>query len=280
MPRESRTSTSELDDVVRLPRHIVVLLTMFVLLLIGGSTELVYLAITNWVATGNTHATATAQANRIATTVSAAPATVTPAPQVGLTTTTSALANPYPPHTGNLALADPLSDNSKGYRWDVGTIANGAQCTFSAGSYHVTVTRGGFFACNAEALVFGNLTYEVQMTLLRGDRGGLFFRQVASAGPYDYFSITRDGSYELDVSNGKQLTILTRGSSPAIKTGLDQPNLLAVVAQGSAIDLYVNGQHLAHLTDTTAPRGLIGVAADASAQPAEVAFRNVKVWTL
>jgi hypothetical protein len=46
------------------------------------------------------------------------------------------------------------------------------------------------------------------------------------------------------------------------------------------IDLYVNGQHIDQISDTTSSRGLIGVAADATHQPAEVAFSNAQVWAL
>ena len=98
-------------------------------------------------------------------------------------------------------------------------------------------------------------------------------------GPYYYFSLTLTGSYELDGSTGgKNLTILRKETSSAIKAGLTQVNVLAIVAQGSVIDLYVNGQHLDQLRDTTSSTGLIGVAADASHQPAEVSFSNVQVW--
>jgi len=140
--------------------------------------------------------------------------------------------------------------------------------------------QGHFFACNATAVTFGNLTYEVQMTILKGDRGGMFFRQVGTQGPYYYFSIKIDGSYELDSFTGKTLNALQRGTSPIVKRGLNQPNQLAVVALGSSVDLYVNGQSIVHISDSTSSSGLIGVAADATDQPAEVAFNNARVWML
>jgi hypothetical protein len=118
------------------------------------------------------------------------------------------------------------------------------------------------------------------MTILKGDRGGMFFRQVGTQGPYYYFSIKIDGSYELDSFNGKTTNVLQRGTSPVVKRGLNQPNLLAVVAQGSSIDLYVNGQSILHISNSTTSNGLIGVAADATNQLAEVAFTNARVWIL
>jgi hypothetical protein len=118
------------------------------------------------------------------------------------------------------------------------------------------------------------------MNILKGDRGGIFFRQVGTKGPYYYFSIKIDGSFELDKYNGNTISVLQRGTSPVINKGLNQPNLLAVVAQGSTIDLYVNGQSILQSTDSTTNNGLIGVAADSTDQPAEVAFSNVRVWML
>src|SRR5260370_21315281 len=193
--------------------------------------------------------------------------------------TVSAVQNPYPPHTGNLVFNDRLKDNSRGYRWDVGPVGNGGSCAFTGGSYHVGASiLGKFLACNAEAVTFANLTYEVQMTILKGDRGGMFFRQVGIQGPYYYFSIKIDGSYEFDSFNVKTLNVLQRGTSPAVKTGLNQPNLLAVVTQGTSMDMFVNGQSIVHINDSSSSNGLIGLHADARHQPAEVAFNNAKVW--
>src|SRR5260370_15370307 len=127
---------------------------------------------------------------------------------------------------------------------------------------------------------FANRAYEVQMTILKGDRGGLFFRQVGTQGPSYSFSIKTDGSYELDSFTGSTSHVLQRGTSPAIKAGLNQTNLLAVVAQGSSITLYVNRQSIAHANDSTTSHGLIGLAVDATDQPAEVAFTNANVWML
>jgi eukaryotic-like serine/threonine-protein kinase len=193
----------------------------------------------------------------------------------------STVSNPYPPHTGNLTLSDPLKDNSKGYSWDEGSFGNGGTCSFTAGSYRVGISlQGHLLACNAEAVTFSNFAYEVQMNILKGDRGGIFFRQVGTQGPYYYFSIKIDGSYELDRYYGNTSSVLQRGASSTVKRELNQPNLLAVVAQGSSIDLYVNGQSILHSTDSTTSNGLIGVAADATDQPAEVAFSNARVWML
>ena len=285
MPRDSHQTKSKGDESSRLPTHIVILLIAIMLLFVGGVAGLVYSSIANHTATLQNTPTTQVHATTNATAHASPTAHVSPttqaAPTLQASPTISTVKNPYSPHTGNLALNDPLKDNSKGYRWDVGTFGNGKSCSFAGGSYHVGVSiQGRVFACNAEAVTFSNLTYEVQMTILKGDRGGIFFRQVGTQGPYYYFSIKIDGSYELDSFNGKTSNVLQRGISPAVKRGLNQPNLLAVVAQGSSIDLYVNGQSTLHISDSTSNNGLIGVAADATDQPAEVVFTNARVWML
>ena len=52
--------------------------------------------------------------------------------------------------------------------------------------------------------------------------------------------------------------------------------MVAVVANGSNIDLYVNDQHLAHVTNSQLGNGYIGVATGYG----EAAFTNAKVWAL
>lgn len=286
MSRKGRPPTSDLArDVVHLPRHMVVLITIILIALVGAGAAVVYFSfvkppvlpqpmplVQRTVTTRPTvHASPTA---RRSPTTKASP-TLTSSPTV------SKQPNPYPPRTGGLVLSDALKDNSKGYRWDVGTFANGSSCTFARGNYHVAIsTRGHVFACHAGNGNFANLAYEVQMTILKGDRGGLFFRQIGTQGPFYYFSIKTDGSYELDSFTGSTSHVLQRGTSPAIKAGLNQTNLLAIVAQGNSITLYVNRQSIAHESDSTTNHGLIGLAADATNQPAEVVFMNANVWML
>ncbi len=73
---------------------------------------------------------------------------------------------------------------------------------------------------------------------------------------------------------------LTSNSSSAIKTGLNQSNLIAVVANGSTLDLFVNGQKIDSVLDSTYSHGQIGVVADATNNQTEVVYSNAKVWKL
>jgi hypothetical protein len=62
--------------------------------------------------------------------------------------------------------------------------------------------------------------------------------------------------------------------------GLNQPNLFAVVANAGKLDLYVNLQQLASVSDNSLDNGQIGVAADNEGHPTEVVYSNAKVWML
>jgi lipid-binding SYLF domain-containing protein len=110
------------------------------------------------------------------------------------------------------------------------------------------------------------------MTIIKGDAGGIVIRWNAK-GAYN-ISINQDGSYELRVN----FTIIKGGSSSAIKVGLNQSNLIAIVAHGNTLDLFVNKQYITSLNDSTYSEGGIGISAHAISQPTDVEFRNAMVW--
>lgn len=185
---------------------------------------------------------------------------------------------PYPPYRGRLALNDPLRDNSKGYAWDEGTRSDGSFCKFLGSAYHANqVDPQHFNACIAEATNFSNFAFEVQMTILKGGGGGMIFRADNATGNLYYLRILQSGNYILSAF-GSVSTTLVSGSSSAIKTGLNQINQIAVVADGSTFDFYVNSQKINSISDTLYTRGAIGVTADYA--PAEVVYSNARVWEL
>ncbi|HEX3643675.1 MAG TPA: hypothetical protein VHV10_20490, partial [Ktedonobacteraceae bacterium] len=64
--------------------------------------------------------------------------------------------------------------------------------------------------------------------------------------------------------------------SAAITKGLNHSNIIAVVANGSAFDLYVNHQKIARTNDSSLSGGSLGVTAGNS----QVAYTNARIWTL
>src|SRR5260370_18053828 len=93
----------------------------------------------------------------------------------------------------------------------------------------------------------------MQTKIIRGNVGGITFRHNNTAtANFDYnFSIYQDGTYNFYIVNNNGTKTLTNSSNPAIKQGLNQVNLIAVVAKGSTITMYVNHHQIARVTDST-----------------------------
>ena len=203
---------------------------------------------------------------------------------VAMKTAVTSSQNPYPPFSGTLALQDPLTDNSRGYNWESDKAADstGGICQFRQGAYYTSESvRGNFQLCAASATNFNNFAYQVQMTIVKGDIGGIVFRMDTTGNNFYYFNISRFGAYALDIYNSQgYLKTVSGGTISAFHSGLNQTNLIAVVAQGHTIDLYVNLRFIAGVSDSTYGVGQIGVVADDEGSVAEVVFSNAKVWKL
>ncbi len=244
-----------------------ILLISLVLFVLVGSIGFFYLLGINHIVPNHTGTIATTPVNATATFIAANP-------------------NPYPPHRGKLVLYDPLSSNSNVSNWLVPSPDPYGACEFTGGAYHISQSRlNYYFFCNAQATDFSNFVYQVQMTIVKGDTGGIVFRIDNTSSKFYYFHISRDGSYGLDLymdNLRKDRIPLKSGSSSAINPNLYQTNLIAVVAIDNNFDLYVNNTRIASVTDnnSTYSHGQIGVIADAVNNPTEVVFSNAKVWTL
>jgi eukaryotic-like serine/threonine-protein kinase len=241
--------------------------------------------------TNNTNATATAQTNAIAgaTATAQANASATAIAQSNATATSVASgANPYPPHSGTLILNDPLSDNSGGHKWrEYSDSATGDRCQFTGGAYHVVEAPHYGGPCFAFATDFSNFTFQVQMTFVQAgqsfDGGGLAIRN--SGNSYYYFEIFESGRYVFAACTGNDCSHAVAESLsqsiPSFHTGLNQTNTIALVAQGNAFTLYVNGQRVVGpVTDTnsTSSHGMIGVYGEGYDVTTEIVYSNAKVW--
>lgn len=231
---------------------------------------------------------ATVTASAATATASAVNATATGASIAANTTATAAAvaanATAYVETVtaGNPGLNDPLQDNTQGNNWDINTIVGGGGCAFVQGAYDSNMPQKGYFSpCFAHNTNFTNFSYRVQMTITKGDQGGISFRANADKGTFYYFYINRDGSFGLEIFNNYVLSgILKQGSSPAIQTGLNQANLIAVVAKVDRLDLYVNMQLVASAIDNTYSQGQIGVVAEDINNPTDIIFSNAQVYTM
>lgn len=199
------------------------------------------------------------------------------------TSTALAMTDPYT-HSGKLELDDPLSDNSQGYAWQEGINTSGEACQFTGGAYHaIEPQKGSMHTCFAQSSDFANFVYEVQLTIFTGDYGGIIFCADSAHLTFYYYSIGRDGHFSFSRyvdGNPTHAQVLSQGQAPFIHTDLNGVNLLGVVVQNGAIDLYVNRQKIGSYDDSTYTHGQIGVFAGNTGNSANLVFSNVKVWKL
>jgi eukaryotic-like serine/threonine-protein kinase len=221
------------------------------------------------------NATATANASNAtmqAVQGSVSVATATANAEAQASVTASAYANTYDPSMGHLKLQEALTRNS-GSQWDE---VRGS-CTFVAEGYHVIgqATSPQMCIAHSNTVSLSDFTVQVQMNILKGTGGGILFRAVGSTAYY--FRISANGYYALFVCAGTDCSkTLTNGFSSAITQGQKQPNVLAVVAQGNHIELYVNGVCVNETYDSGSLRGQPGVVAEMGS---EVVFSDLEVWT-
>lgn len=172
-----------------------------------------------------------------------------------------------------------------GNNWDVDHQTSGSSCQFANSQYHVTAGQAqDLYPCYMGS-VFSNFAFTVQMTITRGDYGGIIFRADSATSKYYYFRIGQDGNYALKISKDTSFSsdqVLKTGNAASLfKTGLNQVNEVAVIAKGTAINLYVNQKLLSQVTDSTYAAGRIAVFAGDDASPtADVAYSNAKLWNL
>ncbi len=266
-----------------------ILLIILVLLLVGAGSALYFGTILPSSQT-QTQATATVGAQRAtATAMTARQGTATAFTTAAQQATATAFAQTpqgmYNQATGGIPiLDDPLSTNDTN-NWTEGPSSDGMfSCAFTGGAYHASEQpKNNVMLCVAQATNFSNLTYQVQMTIVKGELGGIVFRTDSSQTKYYSFLIDRYGAYKLITSvdnTGTRDQFLRQGTSAFIKTGLNRPNLLTVIASGSSIYLYINKQYVISASDSTYSSGSIGVfGGNYTMAPADVVFSHAQVWS-
>ncbi len=256
-----------------------IVLVILALLIIIGSASLLFIAHNNQVAMNNASATAAAntQTQVVRGTVTAH-AQATGAVVHATETFIAQFPNPYPPHTGTLAFFDTLADASTvpTNKWD-----QNSNCQFHNGGYHVTEAhQKTFFVCGAHATSFANFAYRVEMTLVAGDCGGVVFRSDNQNQNLYLYEVCQNGTFSLATYSGTSgQYLIDHQSNAAITKGTGQTNLIAVVANGSTIDLYANNVLLGSQNDTKFSSGQIGLYADNYTSAAtDAQFSNARVW--
>ena len=230
--------------------------------------------------TANVHSTAAVNAQATGTAQSYTQVTATTQAQTQATAT--ALENLYIKATSAVPVLDSSLAFQTGSNWDTYNAVGGGGCAFTGGALHASVFQKSFYVpCFAHATRFSNLAFEVQMTILKGDDGGLIFRANDVTTQFYIFRVGQDGTYSLFVAkDDKHNTSIVDDQSSSIKKGVGQSNILTVIAQGSNIYLYINKQFVGSANDGTYGSGEIGIFASDTTNVTDVAFSNLRVWAL
>jgi hypothetical protein len=122
------------------------------------------------------------------------------------------------------------------------------------------------------------------MKILAGNSGGIIFRD-NGGGFFYYLKITTEGNYDLSFyldKQGDSTYDVMNGSSQSLHTDLGQVNTIAIVARGSKLDLFINGQYIDSHSDSGSEKGSFALVAQnlTSSDSAVVVFNDVKIWIL
>jgi hypothetical protein len=211
---------------------------------------------TGTVVTQNAHETATVQAIAKATADVAAANT-----------------DPYPPQPGKLVVLEKTPP-----------VVTGSICSQTNGVVHAVYTKVGGVGYCWGGNSYDNFAYDIDMTIVKGDCGGIIFREDGTEGSKEYmFNVCQDGFYRVDIDEGASLQFqnITYGQpAPGWNKGLNQVNMIGVVAQGTKMTVYVNKQQVTSFNDSTYGSGRLGVDVwNRNGPTSDVTFTNERVWT-
>lgn len=205
--------------------------------------------------------------------LSQADLTATATVVAGNLTATEVATNPY---GGTLVLQSGLTTNSNDLAWDESSGQNGA-CQFSGSGYVVLNSQpNNINVCTANGTGnYKTFAVEVSMAVNSGDIGGIVFRYDQNKNNGYEFLVGSDGKCILySFTNGNTTTLINLTSD---KVNASSSNLIAVVAIGSTISLYINRQPVKSIDDSSFSTGKFGLAVG-SAQGASATYTNFKVW--
>lgn len=199
--------------------------------------------------------------------VAAAQATATAAAQAG---------NPNP-YGGTLVVSDSMSGPGSAFAWQVRNDQYG-QCNFKNGAFHVFGLCGGYPSISTK------FAFEIYLSA-GGNCGELGFYSHSAQVAADAI-VCQNGYYDINTdvtaTNGE-----VSGTTSAMLTGVDQPNIIGIVSDGTNVTLFVNHVQVASVagvyTDLFA-LDLNGYALGSdgiwSANHAEVAYTDARLWSL
>jgi len=182
------------------------------------------------------------------------------------------------PTTGLTAVfEDDFSDPTSGWSEH---LSNASEKGYENGKYSILIKGTGLMSWSTPGLSFGDFVLEVEATQVEGpddNQYGVLYRYVDTDNFY-LFTVSGDGYYAVaKYQDDEPEMLLEWTSSPIINLG-QRTNNLAVVAAGSHFGFYINGEHVADVTDQSFPEGDIGVMAGSFDEPGVlIHFDNITV---
>jgi eukaryotic-like serine/threonine-protein kinase len=191
---------------------------------------------------------------------------------------------------GNATYADALNNanatTTRQANWD-----QNDSCAFQGDGYHVSAKKvfgkGQFKGCMESGYSYTNATISVDITMLGGHAGGVFFRVNTDlfrnyAGYL--FALDSQGNYTVSRSNNFSSgdVPLKEGTvASGFRAGYNVKNTLQIIANGSSLSFYVNGVFLDKEQDATFTSGDIAFFASATdnSTDADIAYSNIRVFT-
>jgi hypothetical protein len=141
-------------------------------------------------------------------------------------------------------------------------------------------------SCFSHILPYDRLIIVTKCKISKTFGSGFIFRADSTTSNFYLFRVCQDGTVAFFVYGNNIAstagTLLSPHFESAMNAGLNQINLVAVVARGYIFDLFVNHHKVANIIDNNYSGGQIGVDADSypGNDPTEVVYSNAKVWVL
>ncbi|MBV9229077.1 MAG: serine/threonine protein kinase [Chloroflexi bacterium] len=267
----------------------ILLVTLALLVTISGIGGLVYytarhptLPQTQNTSTSQVRLTAQAQtAQARGTTNTNVEATAEASATAEAEVTATAESNLYAEATQGTPIIDEALSQNIGNQWDENTSSRNERCTFTGGAYHIIEPQPGYtYPCFANGSTFSNFAFQVQMTIIKGDVGGLVFFADSAHTHYCASILNNEGNFAFFcyVNSSSSFTV---PSNSVVGQKSPQPNLLTVIVHNNRVSLYVNKQYVGSIVlSLFSSGGEIGMVAYDIKQPTEVAFSHAQVWSL
>ncbi|MCP4539256.1 MAG: hypothetical protein GY832_19140 [Chloroflexi bacterium] len=186
-----------------------------------------------------------------------------------------------PPPPEQVLFQDDFGNSGSG--WEVGEYDDG-DVGYKDGAYFVTSTKIETLMWGVANRSFDNVIIEVDATQVAAgpesnNAYGVACREQGSADGYGYYlRISGDGFYSIaKAANGEFTALIDWTESDAINQG-NATNRIRAICNGSTLELFVNGQRLGSVEDSTFASGDVALTATTYEDVmTEVHFDNLMV---